>query len=248
MKKSQGITLLEIMLVLAVASSLFLIGLRVYQQFKQQRISAEIKANADTLMQGMARYYQAYCRSGGKLNSTAASVAINITDDLINKGFIDATWQMPSPIVASYVTQFNSFFATRYVSANANWPNPPDALTAKPIMRSSSVLIWKIQVAAKINDRKNIDTYRSLTGATCISSLAGEIVNPCTTSSKTGDYLVWERLPSYASPESKSPLWPSIARSKQFNQDYTNDDFYALNTDDSTWDVSTQYEVYLCGG
>ena len=69
------------------------------------------------------------------------------------------------------------------------------------------------------------------------------LVTPCESSSKpaTGSYLVFERLPSYASPKASSTFWPSNPQLMQFKQMYTTSPVTTLLSGGNT----TQY--YTCG-
>ena len=60
--KITGVTLLEVMLVLAIMVSFLLLGLKQYQQFQLEASFIDIKKNVDILFQAMGRYYQANCR------------------------------------------------------------------------------------------------------------------------------------------------------------------------------------------
>jgi Tfp pilus assembly protein PilE len=262
-----GITVLEILLVFAIAGTFAALGINQYRQYRMQQDVALVQRNVNTLFAALANYYQANCKdqydsagapitNSGALSPTSiayppastAYQAVNVSA-LVSAGYL-TQWQPVNPLVnptSNYIVQFNPMTSSRYVSTNFSYQTPPLS-SPKIIAKADTVVIWRAQVAVRISDTANIQTYKGLMAADCISSLKNNIVTPCNANPTAGDYLVWERLPSFASPRTSSGLWLSMARVRQFNESYQNDTFYALNIDDSAWNTSTHYEIYLCGG
>jgi len=266
MKKQSGMTLLEIMLVLAIIASIIVLSFTQYQSLKIDQNAQQLLANVEYLIQGAKSYYQANCRglfnpnnfnnqsgnyasyrnydgggSFGALNPAASPTspkALNITTDLLT----------PGSNLNAYVVQLNlsSNASTRTVSACCT-PGLTSPLTyPAQIITQDKVPVWQIQVAVKILDTSQIQMYRKLLVADCISDLAGSTVTPCSLSGGggTGSYLVFTRLPSAnstASMSNQSPLAPSMAVLKEFNNLYTNDPMYDLSN-------PSNIEYYLCGG
>lgn len=252
----KGITLLELMLVLALATTLILMGVRVYLQFSQQAYVTELQSEVDTLFMAMAKYYQVNCRGPNYNGLLSPKIIPNPTSttyvpvSLWNLQNYLGRWNPKNPLVSKtnpYILQFNFFSSTRNISTQ--YPGGPIS-AAQNIKRANSIRFWRMQVAIKIQDFERIEQYKNLTGASCISTMKGKIVTPCPKPSVDppagADYLVWERLPFLES--ATSSLSYSLARVNQFNQQYTNDDFYAFNHDDTTYNNQTFYETYLCGG
>jgi hypothetical protein len=100
----------------------------------------------------------------------------------------------------------------------------------------------------QVSDASQVAYYKARLGADCISSFSGATVAPCASSSGTGDYIVFERLPSLAAPKVTSSFESLMPNVLQFKRLYTNDDNYAASVDDSTYNSMTEYENYLCGG
>ena len=63
-KQQTGVSLLELLLVLAIASSIALLGIRMYQRYQVDQDAERLLYTVNTLFLGMSRYYQANCRSG----------------------------------------------------------------------------------------------------------------------------------------------------------------------------------------
>ncbi len=100
------------MLVLAIAVSLVLFGIRIYNQFAFQANEQKIVGNVNQLFQALEGYYYANCRqtldassnpqSTGALDpiNTDASaipsaIALSIATDLVTPGFIpSADWHL----------------------------------------------------------------------------------------------------------------------------------------------------------
>lgn len=262
----KGITLLEILLVFAVGMVILLMGLRVYQQFSVQGQVARLQSNVDVLFQALASFYQANCRSG-KLSPAQITVwpplgpvSIDLTELQKTGAEFLRNWHPENPLVnldKGYIIQFNPSQTSkkalnrRYVSTQfSTTRNPASISNPQAIKKAEAAAVpWRVQVAIRIKNTTKMQAYRTLLGADCISTLMmGNMVFPCDTGPGQGDYLVWERPPLFALPRSSSALSSSIARVQQFNQQYTNDDFYGLNVDDANLDKTSRYETYLCGG
>ncbi len=132
-KKQAGVTLIEIMLVIAIAAMLIFFSIRQYQIFKLDNDVRALQVNVDQLFEGMGRFYQAECygrtRSNvssfpttyGRLNPRVSSVTtfpIAPVTDLETPGYINGADFPLSPLVDTtgdaddepfngYVLQFN---------------------------------------------------------------------------------------------------------------------------------------------
>src|SRR3990167_6219050 len=60
--RMQGVTLIEVMLVIAIATSLTLMVMKQYQMMKRDSDVQQVNYNVDQIMDAAARYYQANCR------------------------------------------------------------------------------------------------------------------------------------------------------------------------------------------
>lgn len=225
----QGVTLIEILLVLTIAAIIYIIGFQQYASFRNYQYAAQAKINVDTLFQAAANYYRANCiqyvdNSGttvkqGTLDPDAMSsilnqFPLNINNDLSQPGFLSKWPFVANPLVSTdadnYVVQFNLTTQPRKQSLSDG--------TSQTI---GTLYLWKIQVSMMLSTQaaKNPTTYLQLLGADCLSTFDGTVVTPCTSSS-SGNYLVWERLPSFSAPNSSTPLWLMAPTVNQFNQQY----------------------------
>lgn len=257
--KQFGVTLFEVMLVILIGTSFLLMGVKLYQQFKAENDIAQVEQNINTLFLGLKGYYEANCI--GNLNYTAdqnlttgdldprvagtlpASIPINITTKLINNGFLPSTPLISPSIIAGYVLQFNVDTST---TKTVNFCYAGNC-SSQPTKAVNNVYLLKAQVAVQLSNTSQIAYYKARLNADCISKLNGSIVTPCP-GDPTGSYLVFQRLPSFAAPDTMSSLWWSMPIVKEFKQQYTNDDGYAVNVDDTSNTNTTRYQNYLCGG
>lgn len=271
MRKHQlGVTLLEVLLALAIGAAVILMGIKQYQQYQTQQYIAQLQFNIDELFQGMGLYYQANCTS---LNPSTTNVPIDISTGLQTPGYLRTQWQPFNPLInntstANYVVQLNVSGTTptkRYASACWNFTGQQSGLDCSPTptVTQSPVYIWRTQVAVEFPSSANMEAYQSIFGADCISDISGSVVTPCESSppSTTGHYLVWERLPSFATTTSSSGLWPSMQVLHEFNLQYNHDQMYELQNPSY---VSSYYTAvnntpadappinasqnYMCGG
>jgi len=72
-KCQNGVSLLEVMLVLAIAASIILMGMRLIGQFRYQASEQKLAATINQLFQGMNGFYYANCRQVLDQNSVAQS-------------------------------------------------------------------------------------------------------------------------------------------------------------------------------
>jgi prepilin-type N-terminal cleavage/methylation domain-containing protein len=259
-----GMTLLEVMLVIAIAASLLLVGMQTYFQFSLQGELTKVNFNVNVLFQAMRNYYYANCAAnrdyatGNQIDNTTglmdpsvntlsgSNLVLDITNDLVNRGFLTNWHPGLSPIATNYVVQFNLYnYATFHPQNVRNvWFCYAGTCYASSTVATNNIYLWSIQVAVKVDSTK-ASQYKNMLGADCVSSLVGGIVSPCSGAHTAVDYVVFERLPSYASSRANSPLWLSDPMLKQFKQQYTNDDDYAVTTNAASF---TGYQNYLCGG
>lgn len=147
--KQRGITLLEMMLVLAIGSVFFIVSMRLYTQYAQQTNQYKLLANVNQLFQAMEKYYQSNCRQRYDINGTAVSdgkldpavtsanpVVLSIPTDLVNTGFL-TSWHPNNllvdntPTEQGYYVQFNRMTPdqTMSVFACTGTGDPPTCTT-----------------------------------------------------------------------------------------------------------------------
>lgn len=203
--------------------------------------------------------------SSGALSPTSITypptTSVTVTMTALQSDGLLPNWQPLNPLVnasggtssPAYVLQFNPMTMNRNVYACWNFgttvpgrvcTTPQQIPTSASTPYPADVVLWRIQIAVLIQDTTNIEVYKNQLLADCISSTGTNgTVTPCATSTGTGDYLVWERLPSFASPTMANTSSQSIQNLKTFNLQYSHDQMYEFN---NVTDASSQW--YLCGG
>lgn len=287
MSKSSGLTLVEMMLVLAIASVLITMAINQYRLSEKDSAFRKMQYTVDILFQGMSNYYIANCRNPIDRSDPTGSTLVMHAGSLDPRDTTTTPQPNPFPIITGagalnllvsngilgpkdwpplanelidttagdkgYVTQFNLTdlgAATRSPTAYYNnWMKSSDPQVSSQLAVSLSnvgrIYKWRSQVAVKINGTEEVaKVYANRLGANCTSKLENGVVTPCTPTS-TGQYVVWERSPTYGSANTRSLLWLTTRRIKQSNQLYTNDDMYGASN--ANW-VNSQGNVYLCGG
>ncbi len=263
-----GVTLLEVMLVLAIMSSIVVLSIKMYQGFKLQQDLDQVQFNVDQLFSAMGAYYKANCQGSSATldpNATAylppATSLSLLTPKHISNGTFTAVYTdlqnygLPARLISTplldnqgntYVLQFNPSLSVTPVQVNAcvvMVPGTACTPTSSTLPAAQS-LIWRAQVAVKLKDPTKGPAFKSSLGATCLSDgTTSLLVDPCSAPNPLAKYLVWERLPSFASPNSTSSLWISMPILNQFNLQYTHDQMYELS---DTGAARPTY--YLCGG
>ena len=298
--KQKGMTLLEIMLVLAIASAVIILGFQQYESFRLGQNLNIARSNVDIMFQGGLNYYRANCHSGGTLDPIQiANFGVPVTNGTsyilisyittpnllgislppIPSGIVDASDQDASGNnTYGYRVQINTMRSpppalqasgtTRQTySCYTDYTVTPAVTTCGgigPILKLNSVVSQMTQVSVKLlNPNPTIATaYKNILGADCVSSLypgSTSVVAPCGVAGTGagGTFLVWQRWPTAGAFPSSSVMSLSDQRLKQFNQLYNNDDFYALQVNDSTWNdppspggggLGSRYQDYLCTG
>ncbi len=260
-KKLQGMSLLEVMLAFAIASTIALLGIRQYTQYKFARDAFTLKYNVDLLFQGMRNYYYANCAESAdadmQLHTLAPSRSpsnpypLNLQTTLVN--YLDPKWRPYNRLVDSsfansgYEAQFNNVIPPAIRKENFCYFYPGTSQTSPTCdslsHTSAIVYLWVAQIVVKINDSKMTLALKNLTGADCaLGEYTPSSVVDCSTGVTTGtpSYLVWQHLPSFASPDMSSGSGRAASTVKQLNLQYTNDSYWGL--------VSGQPMYYLCGG
>lgn len=254
-RQQAGVALIEIILVIVVASGIVYFSIQQYLSFRRDADAAQVQSNVNAIFQAMTAYYRTNCYGQydtstssvitGTLNPTnatppAVSQPINITNDLITPKFL-TTDIIQNPIVNAagagtdgYVAQFNR----PATPADRMQCTSSGCATSVPI---GKIYTWKIQVAVQLNDAATADQYLKILGGDCLSNFAGGIVTPCTVGS-TGTFVVWERLPGYANIQAVSNYWVTLPTVSQFTQMYRT---YPLDTLMDGSNTDNQY--YLCG-
>lgn len=270
--RQTGQTLTEVLLVLTIAAMITVLGIRGYNYFARDTDIRQVQFSVDALFKAASRYYQANCygstnpSTGIVTNSvlppstaTNQYTAVNIKSQLISAGFLTdkitpdytASTITPGPIVSSYVVQLNRKAQARRIctaGTNATGPNASQGCTTAS--DTGMMLSYTIQVAAEVTDSASAETYRRMLNGDCLSSANGSLIYTCA-QNQPGNYIVWERLPSFTSLSAgqESDYWVSNPSANQFNQMYRTYpiNYLLSNNPAGTTTSSTQYQYYQCG-
>ncbi len=238
MKRYLGITLIEVILVLVVASAIIAMSIRFYTYLKSDSDVMQVRANVDAIFVAMKDYYHVNCYGyqgsanklvPGTLNPAASPpsiMPIDITSALITPKFLTETLMPTSIVNASgsgtngYVAQFNE---VTYTNSNG------------------TVVSWQAQVSVQLaaNKVSNATAYAGWMAAECLSNISGSTVTPCASSGNTGSFLVFQRTIANASREGSSTYWQMTPSLNTFRQ------MYSQPPSSSMSGATTQY--FMCG-
>lgn len=272
--KQQGITILEMMLVLAIIAMISIMGIRLYLSFRADVNLQQMKYTVDTIFQAMNMYYRANCygtsttkkQPGDKMvtygtlnlnnpDKPSNPYPINIDTDLRNTGYLRETLPY-NPIIdnnaaSPYILQFNKGEnTTRYATVCKEFDSSKDGCKEEENEKIATIINWTAQVAIKLDpkvasDPAKVLAYAKITGATCIAN-EGQLNDPCMPGVLgVGDYLVFQRIPSYPSSNTMSDFYTFNASVSNFTQMYTTYPSHYLVTSGGDTDEGKQY-VY-CG-
>lgn len=256
-KQTNGITLIEMLLVMVIAMSFIVLAIRQYQIWRHDADIRQLQYNVSTLFQAMNGFYKANCAPAeGKLNpnqEASPPVVVNVADDL--QDYMTAPLPV-SPLVNNadnngYILQFNQYTQDRNACVE---PNGKDCDKEQKI---GEVVVWMSQVAVKLapsisNNATAAQAYLHLLNGDCLSKMDGNKVEPCPSEGGLAPiigpgeaYVVWQRAPSFTTSENKSSYWVTNPTLNQFTQQYrTYSDAYILNTKGST---PTKKQYFYCG-
>lgn len=258
--QERGVTILEIILVLAISSAILLLSVKQYQSYKVDSDVNQVLYNVDQIFQAASYYYQANCRNqvspttgmsipgSGLLDpsNNPANPTVVQADYLLQNHYLrDALPVNPivyydptSALMKSYVVQFN--LVSPQSQRVINLSNGGTA-------NGGTIYVWKIQVAVRLRNPATVSQYLNLLRGNCLSHQVGAMVTPCPSTpaapSANDTYVVFERLPSLPSAEGNSGLNATNVAVKQFNQQYTT--YPILYLTSGVTPVTPQN--YLCG-
>lgn len=247
MQLEKGVTLIEVILVLAIAMVILILSIQQYVIYKRDADVATVRYNVDLLFEALANYFRANCGSNPfntLYNSQYYPISMTelkpfLSDNLAYTPIIDASSQD-----GGYIVQFNQ------LQTNTGLPQRMINMSAGGQASVGNIALWQAQVSVKLVG--NTTVYRdelagdclSSTGATSASGSSPVYVTPCVAGGDSkGDYVVFARLPSLAVSKENSPNWVMLPTVKQFQQLYTVDPVLYLTS--GAQEASQQY--YFCG-
>lgn len=264
--QKKGITLLEMLLVLVIASSILMLAFRFYNRYQVEQQFVQIQTNIDTLFQALGNFYRSNCQKGllspiDKTPPLDISVPYPITDEtlfnnnLITTGFLSKSWPAMNTQVdetfgyKGYSVKLNPKFVesteiNNRVCYQFDKNNPP--VCYEGVNPNRKILFWQLEIAVKVNNSAYAQAYGPYIGASCIvEALPTDVpVNCATDSDEEGQILVWQLMPSDPFMHPKSDSWILNPVEKDFNMLYTHDPMYEMYDPNAP----EQYQYYLCGG
>lgn len=260
LQKQQGVTLLEIMLVLVIAVLMVTLSLRFYKSYRIDQDIAEMKTHVDMLFLALTDFKRANCiehRDGDGLllkpglldprrNPPPANpyVFFDIEAELHAPGYLNRWPFVPNRLIDNDAGENRGYYVQLYMKQESSYlrgagPDSGGVLTGTNIF-------WKGVVAVKMPSAAEVRAYERVLGATCGADMDPDTqaVRDCGTPSyiTNKEYLVWERLLSLRT-EGTSVLTPSLPYITLFNRMY---DTYPIL--DLTSQAKSTEQYYLCGG
>jgi prepilin-type N-terminal cleavage/methylation domain-containing protein len=261
----KGVTLLEVMLVLAIAATLIVMSFQFFYRYRTQNAYDQIKNNVDTLFEGMRRFFYVNCQEGvlSPLHNPAPSLndpfSIDIKTLLIDKSFLSTTWPIESSRTdIAYAYQgYSAKFIPKQIETgrkmtacyNFNDSKGVQCYEGKIDYPQNIILNWQMQVVVKMTTWNEAQALYIYLGANCVKKDAPSDTTPvdCSSSDSDGEYVVFLSMPSISS----SDLSMTMPVVKNFNLLYTHDPMYELynrNIGTGTDSTDKKYRYYLCGG
>ncbi len=241
-----GLTLLETMLALAVASVMIMASIRQIQVWQLNSQIDALKGNIEVLFDAAAQYYRAKCPS--------LSATTTVTVAQLQSGGYLTTALAPSFIVdtsGGYAIQFTASTPTMNLSCgvtDCNYTNSPPGSVTQTISGVPVVFLqMQVSVLLKSYNQTKMETIEGAFNPTC---MAASGTAACTATS-SGNWMVLTRLPNYASAQTSSGYWESMPMLKEFNLQYTHDQMYELSNSSTYTPYPTsllpQPGNYTCG-
>lgn len=254
-KRQEGIKLIELLLVMAIAAGILFYSFRQYLSYRSDADAYQLRYNVDLIFQAMAQYFRANCgKTGHVLNADYpdGSFAVTMTD-LKDGGYLTTKLAF-NPLVTQttpeqgYVMQFNQKrpLPAREQEFYANPPIVPGTVSKATI---GQIILWNAQVSVLLKNASTAKQYQRLLQANCLSTLGSAggsaIVYPCTggPSPNGARYAVWMRLPSLSSSQSNSTYWTTMPVVKEFTQRYTT--YPVIMIDDKA--MFSDQQFFVCG-
>ena len=89
MKKIVAFTLLEVLLVLAIAGAFIMMSFKCYQAYAQEQNLAALQSNVQMLFQAMDQYYVSHCRNDTPFTVSLQSLPGTLTNQIIKNKLVD---------------------------------------------------------------------------------------------------------------------------------------------------------------
>jgi type II secretory pathway pseudopilin PulG len=187
-----GITLIEVIFVLAIFSIMVVYAVRVYKTLQIQVVQVEqVKSNVNQLFEAGSVYYKAQCRANPATNTAlldpANGTPVNPTVPAVVSPFVihinstgSASTSYGGPPYNDEVVMASTFISPQLIPfVNSTDPvNPPFVLQLNRVVKTTKtradgivapVEIWEVQVSVLLTPAAAA-IYQQLLGADCLSS------------------------------------------------------------------------------
>jgi prepilin-type N-terminal cleavage/methylation domain-containing protein len=245
LRRKQGVTLLEVLLVIAIGAAILLLSLNQYFVYRRDADVRQVQYNVNTLFQALGQYFRANCSvAGNPLNQVSSSTGyVGVTlAALKQQGFLPQN--LPVSPLLSYTAPTTEGYVLQFNQVTSPYPQRTVTMsdgTTKPI---GTLVLWQAQVAVNLKDPATASQYQQLLAADCLShtfvSGSSNLVMPCSAVAG-GTVAVWGRMPSSPGAEGNSTYWPTMPTVKQFTQMYTTDEILVL-----TDQTQTANQYFVC--
>lgn len=102
MPKNQGVSLLELLLVIGVIAVISLIGINHYQKMQQDALLVEVKSDQQIILRSLDNYfYRTGCYQSGVFSKLSGSVT-QYQPDIVNDLGLSAEYKQRLPLVQNY--------------------------------------------------------------------------------------------------------------------------------------------------
>lgn len=205
-KQQAGVTILEVLLVLAIAATMIVLSIKQYQMMKFNTDVNQINYAVNIIADAASKFYYANCNKGQTLGYDIGDmhVPVDIQTQLVDAGYLRSGLITLNPLLEEnednwkgYVLQFNRYEEPRYIcteqadpDVSATGPDEDQGCSATGKVQVGTVVGWRMQITANVKpipgeteeaeaiSRANV-IYR-LSTATCKTSvLTGDILIPC---------------------------------------------------------------------
>jgi type II secretory pathway pseudopilin PulG len=169
--KQAGVTLLETILALVIASSLTIMGLRAYYGWQNELALSQIGEDVGLIFDAMKLYYYGNCAAGASLGqiSTTPVVVLSGSINLLTP-YLSQPIQTQNPLVNTtdsntyygYIAQFNLHTSSRIPPSTSYMGDGSTVV--------GTIVGWTSQVAVELKNTNLVPGVASGLGAECTST------------------------------------------------------------------------------
>ncbi|OGT38246.1 MAG: hypothetical protein A3F12_07290 [Gammaproteobacteria bacterium RIFCSPHIGHO2_12_FULL_38_14] len=219
----QGMTILELMLVLVIGAVFIFLGIQQYQTYRLDADLRQVKSNVGILSEAAARFYYANCirqwnPDSGYVNSATVGVLDPSNTPAPSNPFtigffaFDATlgpYYSTNPVFTPFAPKNN--FIVYFIRTDSDRTIPPST-------KIGTIVQWRIRVAVRVPASKSV-AYAKQLNADCTTDTPASL-DVCQAGVTNKNYIIFERLPSDVL-GTLSGYWLIMPQVAEFKQMYT---------------------------